>query len=107
MFIVNQMRSAVINVDNIIDIYQEHNKVLVGTTTDQELVIGKYKTDERAWEVLAEILNEALLAPSKIKQNEHTDYFTYEVQEHSITYVSAGKVVNTALVGGTIIMPEE
>ena len=55
MIIVSQDKNTVVNFDNIMTISQENGKVGVSTHDDFP-TIAKYKTEERAKEVLQEII---------------------------------------------------
>ena len=55
MIIISQDKNTVVNFDNIMTISQENGKVGVSTHDDFP-TIAKYKTEERAREVLQEII---------------------------------------------------
>lgn len=60
MIIVSQDRDLIINFDNVtvIGIAQNNSKEIDSITVDkEEQYLGEYKTEERAKEVLAEIIN--------------------------------------------------
>lgn len=62
MIIVSQDRSVIVNFDNVITIQidnNETNKKISVYNIDSRLqvIIGKYKTEERAKKVLQEIIN--------------------------------------------------
>lgn len=60
MIIVSQDRDLIINFDNVtvIGIAQNNSKEIDSITVDKkEQYLGEYKTEERAKEVLAEIIN--------------------------------------------------
>lgn len=58
MLIVNQKRDIVINFSNVLSIYvQENNVQTLISCIEDALILGKYKTEERAKEVLQEIIN--------------------------------------------------
>ncbi len=57
MLIVNQKRDIVINFSNVLSIYvQENNVQTLISCVEDALILGKYKTKERAKEVLQEIV---------------------------------------------------
>lgn len=57
MIIVNQNQNIVINFTNVISIYvQENNVQVLMKKIEDALILGKYKTEERAKEVLQEII---------------------------------------------------
>jgi len=56
MIIVNQKRDIVINFSQVLSIYvQEKNVQVLISCIEDALILGKYKTEERAKEVLSEI----------------------------------------------------
>ena len=56
MIIVNQNQNIVINFSQILSIYvQEKNVQVLISCIEDALILGKYKTEERAKEVLSEI----------------------------------------------------
>lgn len=65
MIIVSQGRDAIINFDNIdvlgtgksLEDKEGKSKILANTISDEQCVIAEYKTEERAQEVLKEIIN--------------------------------------------------
>lgn len=57
MLIVNKKRDIVINFSNVLSIYvQENNVQTLISCVEGALILGKYKTEERAKEVLQEIV---------------------------------------------------
>lgn len=57
MLILNQKKDIVINFSNVVSIYvQEKNVQVLMTFIEDALILGKYKTEERAKEVLGEII---------------------------------------------------
>lgn len=59
MIILNQKKDIVINFSNVVSIYvQEKNVQVLMTFIEDALILGKYKTEERAKEVLNEIVDE-------------------------------------------------
>lgn len=58
MVIVNQKKDIVINFLNVLSIYiQGKNVQVLISCIEDALIIGKYKTEKRAKEVLQEIVN--------------------------------------------------
>ena len=57
MIILNQKKDIVINFSNVVSIYvQEKNVQVLMTFIEDSLILGKYATEERAKEVLEEII---------------------------------------------------
>ena len=57
MIILNQKKDIVINFSNVVSIYvQEKNVQVLMTFIEDSLILGKYDTEERAKEVLSEIM---------------------------------------------------
>lgn len=57
MIILNQKKDIVINFSNVVSIYvQEKNVQVLMTFIEDSLILGKYATEERAKEVLNEII---------------------------------------------------
>lgn len=61
MIIINQKKSALINFENVADIYidnKETNKKIYATSSSgiTQYTLGEYKTEERAKEVLSSII---------------------------------------------------
>lgn len=57
MIILNQKKDIVINFSNVVSIYvQEKNVQVLMTFIEDSLILGKYATEERAKEVLDEII---------------------------------------------------
>ena len=57
MIILNQKKDIIINFSNVVSIYvQEKNVQVLMTFIEDALILGKYKTEERAKEVLDEII---------------------------------------------------
>ena len=66
MIILNQKKDIVINFSNVVSIYvQEKNVQVLMTFIEDSLILGKYATEERAKEVLNEII-ETIKAKSNI-----------------------------------------
>lgn len=58
MIIVNQREDIIINFTNVISIYVEEKDVQVlMNCIEDALILGKYATEERAKEVIKEIIN--------------------------------------------------
>ena len=88
MLILSQDKKEIVNLDNITNMFILNNTVKCMLTDGGEIYIGVYDTEERAKEVLQEIINEYKL------QN----YLVYDAETGSI------KDVNKNIV---FIMPEE
>ena len=57
MIILNQKKDIIINFSNVVSIYvQEKNVQVLMTFIEDALILGKYATEERAKEVLNEII---------------------------------------------------
>ncbi len=57
MIILNQKKDIIINFSNVVSIYvQEKNVQVLMTFIEDALILGKYDTEERAKEVLSEIM---------------------------------------------------
>ena len=57
MIILNQKKDIAINFSNVISVYRQGKNVQVSMTfIEDALILGKYKTEERAKEVLNEII---------------------------------------------------
>jgi hypothetical protein len=109
MFIVNADRNSVVNMDNVISVYVTGERILAVTKVD-DIVIGLYRTDERAQEVYAEMLKEAFPPFTWGFQNcEITpeEYQEFRNIENGVTCVSGpdGKIERYDC--GVYYMPEE
>jgi hypothetical protein len=63
MIIVNQDRDMIVNFDNIVNVYIKHSPnekpdIRVNTLQDLELCLGSYTTEERAGQILDDIVYE-------------------------------------------------
>lgn len=57
MIILNQKKDIIINFSNVVSIYvQDKNVQVLMTFIEDALILGKYATEERAKEVLQEII---------------------------------------------------
>ena len=56
MIIVNQSKELILNFDNIIGIQVNGNDICLKVVDSDSVCIGEYKTNERAKEVLQEIV---------------------------------------------------
>lgn len=57
MIILNQKKNIIINFSNVVSIYvQEKNVQVLMSFIEDALILGKYATEERAKEVLQEII---------------------------------------------------
>ena len=77
MIIVSQDRDLIINFDNVtvIGIAQNNSKEIDSITVDkEEQYLGEYKTEERAKEVLAEIINMYKLNKCEAVRQKNTVY---------------------------------
>lgn len=57
MFIVDYERGEVVNIDNSTSIYVDESRIYAVTTV-RDIVLGEYKTPDRAKEVFAEMLTD-------------------------------------------------
>lgn len=80
MFIVNQQRNNTINLNNVKEIYIVRNRV-----SADEIVIGKYETEERAKQVYEEML-EVLFSPYIMLKNT-------EVPSDELKNIADGNVI--------------
>lgn len=78
MIIVSQTKNAIYNFDNIMVIQIKENDntydVIVFDVTNDDSIIGTYKTEKRATEVLEEIINK-YMEYKKIEKN-GSGYYT-------------------------------
>lgn len=86
MIIINQDRTAIYNTDNIENIrlgnlleeYEGKFPIVITTISDNEYIIAKYKTEEKAIKTLREVLN-AMVGKSKFSMT--TEGYTAEVTD--------------------------
>lgn len=58
MYIINQRRDTIFNIDEARYIRLSENEVFVRFNEEKSMLIGRYETDKRASEVFEKIINE-------------------------------------------------
>jgi hypothetical protein len=108
MFIVNADRDSIVNMDNVINIYVEGNRILAFTKVD-DMVLGLYRSEERAKDVFAEMLKEAFPPSTWIFKNcsiEPGEYKRFKDIENGAICVSGQNAKVEQFDCGVYYMPE-